>query len=196
MSVGLVYLHGFVSSPQSQKAVMMGDYLRAHHGHIDYRVPALGDTPQQAYERASVALQDSLRRHDGAVALMGSSLGGFLATVLAEQHGLKAVLINPAVRPRLLAEHFLGRHVNPYTGSEFTLEDSDIAILEQVCPASLIAPQHYWALLQKGDETLDYRLALEFYGGAKLTVEEGGDHGFQGFERYLPAVVEFLGLLG
>ncbi len=196
MTASLIYLHGFISSPQSHKAVLMGDYLRRHHPDINYQVPALGDTPDQAIARAEIALDRCLQTGAGPVALMGSSQGGFLATVLAERHRLGAVLINPVVNPQRLATHFLGRHVNPYTGSQFSLDHSHLALLAQLAVPQLQQPARYWVLLQQGDETLDYRQAEDFYRHSRLTVEAGGDHSFQGFERYLPEVVEFLGLLG
>ncbi|GAB3383619.1 alpha/beta fold hydrolase [Spongiibacter taiwanensis] len=195
MSAALVYLHGFISSPQSHKAVQMGEYLKSHHPDIHYAVPALGDTPDQAYERGSKAVMDCLARHDK-VGLIGSSMGGFLSTVLAERFGLRAVLINPVVRPQHLVEKFIGEHHNPYTGSRFSLDSHHVDILTSLYLPALAAPQNYWALLQEGDETLDYRWAEDYYQHSKLTVEPGGDHAFQGFERYFHRVVEFLGLLG
>lgn len=195
MSAALIYLHGFISSPQSHKAVQLGDYLQRHHPAVCYQVPALGDTPDQAYERGEKAVADSLARFD-TVALIGSSMGGFLATVLAERFGLRAVLINPVVRPQNLVDKFIGEHHNPYTGSRFCLDSGHVDILTALYLPEMARPQHYWALLQQGDETLDYRWAEAYYQASKLTVEPGGDHSFQGFERYFPQVVEFLGLVG
>ncbi|RZA09605.1 MAG: esterase YqiA, partial [Moraxellaceae bacterium] len=38
----------------------------------------------------------------------------------------------------------------------------------------------------------DYRQAVKKYAGCKQTVEEGGDHSFQNFERYLDSGLAFL----
>ena len=40
--------------------------------------------------------------------MLGSSLGGFYATVLAERWGCKAVVMNPAVEPARDLVHYVG----------------------------------------------------------------------------------------
>lgn len=196
MSATLIYFHGFISSPQSHKAVITGEYLQEHHPSIHYRVPALGDTPDVAAQTAEAVVKECLERADGPVALIGSSMGGFLATVLAQRYGLRAVAINPVVHPQRLVTRLIGDHSNPYTGSEFSIGQAHVLALHDLAITELRSPDDCWALLQEGDETLDYRDALAFYRGARVTCEPGGDHSFHGFERYLPEVVEFLGLLG
>lgn len=187
----LIYLHGFLSSPLAAKATLTRDYLTAHALPINFEVPPLPDLPQAAFAAAELAVQAALRL--GPVGLIGSSMGGFLATVLAERYGLSAVLVNPAVRPhRRIRVHF-GANTNPYSGNTFVLDRSHADWLEQQMPAQL-HPERYWLLVQSGDEVLDFREAVEFYAGCRHTVEPGGDHQFVGFERHLPAVIEFLQL--
>jgi predicted esterase YcpF (UPF0227 family) len=57
-------------------------------------VPALPHRPAQAM----ALLREAVERNPDA-ALIGSSLGGYYATWLAERYKLRAVLVNPAVRP-------------------------------------------------------------------------------------------------
>ena len=127
--------------------------------------------------------------------LIGSSLGGFFSTVLAQRHQLKAVLVNPAVAPGEWGEQFIGEYDNPYTGEHFSVTEEDLACLRALTPAD-ITPEHYWLMVQEGDETLDYRLAVAAYRDCKQLVEPGGDHSFVNFEAHLPAIVEFLGVAG
>ena len=47
-------------------------------------------------------------------------------------------------------------------------------------------------MAQTGDETLDYKLAVEKYATCKQLVEDGGDHSFQGFERWIGQAIGFL----
>lgn len=195
MPAALIYLHGFLSSPESIKATQTQQYLAEHHPDVICHIPALANNPGEALARAENLVRECLQTNCAPIALVGSSLGGFMATVLAERYGLSAALVNPAVSPHLLVAHFLGDHINPYTGVAFHIDDSDVADLEVMAPAA-IAPERYRVLLQTADETLDYRLAEQYYAGATMTVEEGGDHSFQGFDAYLPDIVEFLGLLG
>jgi predicted esterase YcpF (UPF0227 family) len=93
------------------------------------------------------------------VTLVGSSLGGFYATWLAEKHGLKAVLINPAVHPHRDLRVFLGVQQNLHTGEKYELTESHLAQWEQLfVPA--ITPTRYLLLVETGDELLDYREAV------------------------------------
>ena len=53
-------------------------------------------------------------------------------------------------------------------------------------------PQQRMVLLQTGDETLDYREAADYYAASICHVEQGGDHSFCHFEKWLPAIARFL----
>lgn len=191
MTSTLIYLHGFMSSPRSAKATLTRDYLAAQRLPIAFEVPLLPDLPEQALVAAEVAVVAALQR--GPVGLIGSSMGGYFATILAERCELRAVLVNPSARPHLRIDRYFGANTNPYSGSQFTLDAGHARWLEQVLPTTL-HPEYYWLLTQAGDEVLDYREAVEFYAGCRQTVEPGGNHQFPGFERYLPEVVEFLQL--
>jgi hypothetical protein len=126
--------------------------------------------------------------------LVGSSLGGYYASALAERHGCRAVLINPAIRPYEDLRQYLGRNRNLYTGEDYEITPAHFDELRALKIERITRPERYWLLVQTGDEVLDYREAVAFFAGAKQTVIEGGDHGFQGFERYLPALLEFAGV--
>ncbi len=119
-------------------------------------------------------------------------MGGFYATHLTERFGLRSVLVNPAVAPHQLMSKYLGPNSNPYTGEEFTLTESDLQRLqEQDLPINQSRALSL-VLLETGDETLDYRAALSHYEGVPTIVEQGGDHRFQSYERYLPLIFETL----
>ncbi len=191
----LVYLHGFLSSPRSVKAQQLVRFIGAGQLPLECVVPELPEEPHRAIAVAEKAIVLAREKHS-TVGILGSSMGGFYATSLAERHGLRAVLINPSVRPHLRMERHIrdsgGEMVNPYTGRRFTLDQRDIAALASMVPAQLTQPEKYWLLAQTGDEVLDYREAVDYYAGCRQTIENGGDHSFQGFERFLPDIVKFL----
>jgi len=124
--------------------------------------------------------------------LIGSSLGGYYATWLAERHGVKAALINPAVSPwRYLEREFLGWHRNLYTGEEYEVTPRQVESLRRLEVERLSRPRDFLLLAQTGDEVLDYRLAVEKYAGARQVIEEGGSHAFDNFEAVLPLIFDF-----
>lgn len=184
----LIYIHGFNSAPNSFKARLVGERMRMLGRESEYLVPALSHRPAEAM----ALLRSTLERHPGA-ALIGSSLGGFYATWLAEYYALRAVLVNPAVRPYELLSGILGPQKNLYTGAEYELTAQHIVELKALEVPS-ITPERYFLLTRTGDEVLDYRLAVEKYRGARQWVVPGGDHGFGDFENYLDAVLEFCGV--
>jgi predicted esterase YcpF (UPF0227 family) len=187
MSAALIYIHGFNSSPASFKARVLKNALAQRAPAVAFMAPALPHAP-----RAAAALLDALVAAHPRAVLVGSSLGGYYATWLAERHALRAVLVNPAVRPyELLAGH-IGRQKNLYTGEEYEFTRAHVDELRALeCAA--ISPPHYFLMVETGDEVLDYRHAVERYRGARQLVIDGGDHGFSDFEKYLDAVFEFGG---
>ncbi|HSC82826.1 MAG TPA: YqiA/YcfP family alpha/beta fold hydrolase [Pseudomonas sp.] len=184
----ILYIHGLNSSPASTKASQL---LRvAEHCGIarHLRVPALHHHPRQAMQQLQAAIGEL-----GKPLLVGSSLGGYYATYLAEQHGLNALLINPAVRPHPL---FGGREIeqtNHYSGETWLLTHDHVqALAELEVPAPQDA-QRYHVWLQTADETLDYRQAEAYYQGCSLDIQQGGDHSYQGFAGRLPEILELAG---
>src|SRR4051812_47602038 len=109
----LVYIHGFNSSPASAKARLLRERFEALGCGSEFSAPALSHRPAEA----AALLDDVAARYPDA-ALVGSSLGGYYATWLAQRHGLKAVLVNPAVRPHELLRQALGVQKNLHTGTE------------------------------------------------------------------------------
>ena len=187
----LIYIHGFLSSPLSEKAEETRLYIQQQKLPIDFIAPALSNYPMEAFgQLCELIEQQPLRR----IALIGSSMGGFMATALAHQYAVKAVLVNPAVRPSALIQSYLGENLNPYSQIKFTLETKHIDELDQLTLDTVSLPKNFLVLLQTGDETLDYRQAVDYYHGCKQLVEEGGDHRFQNYRQHLSAVLTFLGL--
>jgi predicted esterase YcpF (UPF0227 family) len=184
----IVYLHGFNSSPKSVKARALGSAIGAlpDRERPEYLVPQLPHRPAEAVRTASAAIEAR-----DAVTLVGSSLGGYYATHLAELYGARAVLINPAVRPYDDLQAFLGAQLNPYTGERYELTHEHFAELEALEVKHITRPGRYLLLTQTGDEVLDWREAVAFYGGAWQSVQGGGDHAFRDFEALIPAVLRF-----
>jgi len=184
----LIYIHGFNSSPASSKAQLLQERLTALGRGGEFAAPALPHGPAQA-----AALLDALAaRHPGA-ALVGSSLGGYYATHLAEKHGLQAVLLNPAVRPYELLKDHLGTQQNFHTGERYEFTTRHVDELRALEVAA-ITPARYLLIAATGDEVLDYRAAVARYRGCRQIVIEGSDHGFSDFENYVGSVLEFCGV--
>lgn len=185
----LLYIHGFLSSPLSHKAQQVQTWLRHNRPELDYACPALTAYPDQAIARLEALVEQHL---PAPIHLLGSSLGGYYATYLAEKYQLQAVLINPAVAPYHLINDYLDRDLKNYhTDEYYRLSTKHIEALRALETDRLQYPANFWLMVQTGDETLDYRLAVEKYRGCRQLVEQGGDHSFQDFDRWLPDIMEF-----
>jgi len=187
----LLYIHGLNSSPLSHKAQVMVKYCQMQRPDIKVMVPKLPSFPAQAAEY----LLDLIHQHQDQyrIALVGSSLGGYLSIWLNHLFGFRAVVINPAIKPYELLVNFLGEQVNPYTQEHYRLEAKHIEELKAL-EVKINDVTSFWLLQQMGDEVLDYRQAVAKLTGAKQTVEFGGDHSFVNFERYPRQIIEFLDL--
>lgn len=183
----IVYLHGFTSGPQSFKARALEQRM-AERGLADrFTCPQLPPSPA-----AAIALAERLLRPG--TTLVGSSLGGYYATWLAEKHDLRAALVNPAVLAHVSLEQFVGPQRNLYSGEEFEFTHAHIAELRALELSTIARPERFWLLVETGDELLDYRQAVSRYAGARQTVLEGGDHSFTRWADYLDEIIAFAGL--
>ncbi len=188
----ILYIHGFLSSPKSIKAQQTQVWLAENHPQTQYLCPYLSSYPSEAKETLEQIVLPLLERGND-VGLIGSSLGGYWSAWLAEQYNLRAVLVNPAVKPSLFLPDYLGVELKNYhTDDSYVLTEKDQDDLRGVDTPEITRKKNYWLLAQTGDETLDYRLAVEKYTDCLQTIEEGGDHGFQEYDRHLPSIYTFL----
>ncbi|WP_439886475.1 YqiA/YcfP family alpha/beta fold hydrolase [Pseudomonas sp. MBLB4123] len=185
----ILYLHGLNSSPASQKASQLHQAMERMGLAEQLRVPALHHHPRQAIAQLEASIAEL-----GRPVLVGSSLGGYYATHLAERHGLRALLINPAVRPHLLFDGYLGPQQNYYSDETWELTAEHVAALAELEVPPPQDPARFQVWLQTADETLDYRQAQVYYRACALRIQAGGDHGFQGFAERLPMLLAFAGI--
>ena len=186
----LIYIHGFNSSALSFKAGLVRSRMEALGRAAEFICPELSPRPAEAIAVLGKIVETS--PHD--TALIGSSLGGYYATWLAETYGVRAVLANPAVRPYELLKAAIGPQTNLYTGAKYEFTDAHIDELRTL-EVPRITPARYLLIVRTGDEVLDYRQAVERYRGCETIVEEGGDHGFGDFDRYLEPALAFCGVV-
>ncbi len=189
MAKVLLYLHGFQSSPSSLKVQQTKSYISLHQPDIKVIAPQLPCLPKNMW---SVIYDVFTQYKNDDIAVMGSSLGGFLATKVVNEYDVNAVVINPMVGAFHLLEEYAGEHIHPYLNETYCIGKNYLRQLEHLLTDDIKYPTKIWALVQKGDEVLDYRQAMQKYQHCKISCEEGGEHSFIGFERHLSDIMHFL----
>lgn len=186
----ILYLHGFNSSSQSAKAVQTQDYVAKYHQQVHFHCPQLLSSPKAVIAQLEEIINSAQAEQ---WYVMGSSLGGYFASYLAEKYHLQAVLINPAVRPYELLADYIGQQQNPYTGEVYQVTKQDMKDL-QTLDNEKISKNRYMVMVQTGDEVLDYQQAVEKYQGSEIIIQQGGDHSFVNYEEMLPQIMAFFEL--
>ena len=188
----LLYLHGFRSSPRSAKAQRMAAWVAEHRPDLHWWCPQLPPSPRDAL---ALVLRGVAGWPPEAMAVIGSSLGGFYATAVAERLGCPAVLLNPAVDPARDLEKYIGEQTAWHDPAErFFFRPEFVGELRAMRPAAPTRPERYFAVIAKGDEVLDWREMTARYAGARIKLLEGGDHALSDFDAHLADITAFLGL--
>lgn len=187
----ILYLHGFRSSPLSMKGRLLSERMAALGRSADYTAPQLPASPKLAIEQA-FALVDGVPADE--LTIVGSSLGGYYATWMAEQLGCRAVLLNPAVTPLKNLEQHVGVTTMFHSDEPFEFKPEYIDELRELAVARITQPSRYFLLAATGDEVLDWRDMVNHYAGARQHVIEGSDHGISEFARYVDEVLAFCGV--
>jgi predicted esterase YcpF (UPF0227 family) len=187
----ILYLHGFRSSPQSMKARVMADRMAALGLAEQLVSPQLPASPEQAMALA-LSLVDGVPAHE--LAIVGSSLGGYYATWLAERLGCRAVLLNPAVVPLKDLDQHVGVTTQYHSDEPFEFKREYIDELRALAVDRITRPERYFLIAATGDEVLDYRDMVQHYAGARQHVIDGSDHGIAEFAAYVDAVLAFCGV--
>jgi len=188
----LLYLHGFRSSPQSTKARQVAARVQTQHPGVSWWCPQLPPSPRKAMDLVMQGIADWPR---DAMAVVGSSLGGFYATWVAEQTGCRAVLLNPAVHPARDLTQYIGEQSSWHQPEDrFFFKPEFIDELRALDAGPLRQPQHYFAVIAKGDEVLDWREMTSRYAGARIKLLERSDHALSDFDAHINEVFAFLDL--
>jgi predicted esterase YcpF (UPF0227 family) len=186
----IIYLHGFNSSPRSGKAQYLKRYLDGQSKGAEFVCPQLPHRPDLA---VAVVEAEIARQPKEKITLVGSSLGGFYATWLAEKHCVRAVLINPAIDPHVGLRAYLGLQQAFYEGERYELTEAHLYQWKELFVIK-VHPERYLLLVETGDEVLDYRAAVRKYRGAKQVVVQGGDHTLASFPEQIPLILKFAGM--
>lgn len=189
--MNIIYLHGFLSNPNSMKGLLLRSYIEKNTQHQLY-LPDLNMPPILTLKKISQQIEQLER-----VVLIGSSLGGFYATQLASDYNIPAVLINPAVQPWKLFRKLYGKTQIPFKVTEhWTLDEAQLNDLEKLAVPFVQDASKLLVLLQQEDEILDYREAQRYYSltthQSMLITEMGGNHAMDNFEEKIPMIIQFL----
>ena len=188
----LLYLHGFRSSPKSFKAQRLAAWLAEHRPDVTWWCPQLPPSPRDAMQLVFDGIAAWPRER---IAVLGSSLGGFYATVVAERIACPAVLMNPAVDPARDLAGFIGEQTMYHAPDDhFFFRAEYVDELRAMAPAAITRAERYLAIIAKGDEVLDWREMHARYATTQMRLLEGSDHGLSDFDEHLPHILRFLHL--
>ncbi len=124
----LYYLHGYQSSPLSEKGILLRETLQA------VPIPYRDGAPEDLVISECLSRISDIIKKDKQVVLIGSSLGGFLAaaTALTHPNVKQLILLNPAIIPPQTDLHTV--QGMPYKILE---EMIDPRLFEKKIPASI-----------------------------------------------------------
>ena len=187
----ILYLHGFRSSPRSTKARRLEARLQARGLGDGFRCPQLPVSPCEA---SRVIEAVAAERGSAPLALIGSSLGGYYATWLAERVDCRVVLLNPAVRPdRDLVRHLGVQRLYHADHADQTVDVKPEYLdeLKALRVGPITRPGRWLLVAATGDELLDWREMTARYPAAVQRIVEGSDHALSDFDDHVDAVIDF-----
>jgi predicted esterase YcpF (UPF0227 family) len=189
----LLYLHGFRSSPQSMKARKTAAWVAEQRPDLHWWCPQLPPSPREAMALLQAGVADWPASTS---AVIGSSLGGFYATALAELLGWQlAVLLNPAVFPaRDLARYIGEQTVWQRPDDRFFFRAEFIDELTALGGKPLLQPKNYFVVIAQGDEVLDWCEMHARYADCRVKLLPGSDHALSDFDAHLADITRFLEL--
>ncbi len=192
----IIYLHGLDADPNANKAVITANHAKALG--IDTLRPDLNCPPDDVVAKILALLQDNPN-----AVLVGSSLGGYFATLLSDMTGTPAVLLNPSIRPDLSFTRFLTDNFNGQTLTDDTviytttggwhIRYGDLAWFEKH-RLTTKNPHKIKVLLKMGDELLDAHATKAFFEscGADIVAQDGGDHRVSDYGEQVRLVLEWV----
>lgn len=191
----ILYLHGFRSSPRSHKALLLAQAMQERGLADKWVCPQLPASPQRAIALCDHLINQAMHDHglqpEHDLAIIGSSLGGYYATTLAERWKCRAVVLNPAVYAARDLATQVGEHTLYHSDEPFVFLPEYVDELAEMAAGKPARPERYYLLAAKGDEVLDWQEMADWFAGSQGHLLEGGDHGLSDFEQWLPEVLEF-----
>lgn len=206
----IIYVHGLDSSANSMKGLLLEEFCQKHHPEIEVIRPDLNDSPDLVFQRLIDVINAlSSTNKSQPVAVIGSSLGGYFASLVSNVTGCPAILLNPSTRPHISLQRFVDYESNTLQNSSkslqkqtvvyqtsggwaITLEDLDWFSEHKL--QKINYPQKVYAIIKAGDELLDPQVATDFYQsqGVVVNLQQGGDHRMTDFAQQLPLVIQQL----
>jgi hypothetical protein len=191
----ILYLHGFRSSPKSLKATLLANAMHERGLADQWLCPQLPASPRRALELCNHLVEQAVKRTNGvscsSITVIGSSLGGYYASVLAQRWNCRAVLLNPAVYAARDLATQVGEHTQYHSTDPFIFLPEYVDELAEMAVGKPAHPENYFLVAAKGDELLDWHEMADWYAGARQLIIDGSDHGISDFHRYLDQVLDF-----
>lgn len=176
----ILYIHGFRTTTNSHKSKLLKKQYK--------KDIFLADHPPQP--KKAIKYLEEIIKSKNITAIIASSIGGFYATYLSEKYNLKTILINPSVKPYNTTIRYVGVNTTD-NNTKFTWKKKHLSDLKEF-KVSSINIENYFVFLQKGDDVLDYEIALKRYNGSRFIIEEDGTHRFEKFERHFDKINRFI----
>ncbi|HEY9280292.1 MAG TPA: YqiA/YcfP family alpha/beta fold hydrolase [Eoetvoesiella sp.] len=191
----ILYLHGFRSSPQSSKATLMAKAMHERGLAGEWRCPQLPPSPSHALALANRLIEQASHERGlkpaSDLTVIGSSLGGYYASCLAEHWGCRAALLNPVVYAARDLATQVGEHTLYHSNEPMIFLPEYVDELAEMAVGKPAHPERYFLLAATGDEVLDWREMADWFAGCQGHVIQGSDHGISDFEQWLPEVMAF-----
>ncbi|MBS9778768.1 MAG: esterase [Campylobacteraceae bacterium] len=179
----ILNIHGFGSCGLSGKSMLIRNEFE------DVISPSLSYIPELTFDTLEQIIEYGLSKNE-TIHLIGSSIGGYISIYLSNKYNLKAVLINPAICPYKF-DSFVGYATNYYDKSQFQCTKEHLRSLKKYEVLHVKDQSKFMLLVQKGDELLDYKDALDKLPNAHIFLEEGGSHGFERFDSKIMDIRKF-----
>lgn len=178
-----LYIHGFASSGRSGKV----DQLREILGD-EVLAPSLTHQP-----KADLEVLSALMWERSIATVVGSSMGGFYALVLAQWFDINVIVVNPSLHPYETARRYLGKVTVFDTNETFDWTERELDELREigetvkqalVPETSGITWHHVLVLLAEKDQVLDARQTARELPRARIVFDPQQDHRFADLRPY------------